>query len=110
MTILYTKAIKSLKVLSWVGICCAGATLFAALAPAHGRRVAEPAPRTPLEFTTIAASSEGVVDSLNNLDRQGWDVMQIIPVWKITNDAGATELQASSYRIFAKRPLKIEAK
>ncbi len=110
MTILHTKAINSLKVLSWVGICCAGATLFAALAPAHGRRVADPAPRPASEFTTIAASSEGVVDSLNNLDRQGWDVMQIIPVWKLSQDAGATELQASSYRIFARRPVKTEGK
>lgn len=110
MTIPQTKAFKSLKVLSWIAICCAAAAIFAAVSPAHGRRIAEPAPRTPLEFTTIAASSEGVVDSLNNLDRQGWDVMQIIPVWKLSQDSGATELQASSYRIFAKRPLKIEAK
>lgn len=110
MTMLQTKSIKSLKVLSWIGICCAAATLFAALAPAHGRRVAEPAPRPASEFTTISASSEAVVDSLNNLDRQGWDVMQIIPVWKLSQEEGVTELQASSYRIFARRPVKIEGK
>lgn len=58
-----------------------------------------------LEYTSVGVSSPNIVEAMNNLDKEGWKVFQVIPIWKFNNDAGQNELVPMSYQVFANRPL-----
>jgi hypothetical protein len=44
--------------------------------------------------------------SMNDLDGQGWEVFQVVPVWQIKNDNADTILAPRAYEVFSRRPEK----
>ncbi len=58
-----------------------------------------------LEYLHQEVKSDAVVQTLNDLDKQGWEVFQVIPSWTIKNDNGETALTPTSYQLFGRRAL-----
>ena len=57
------------------------------------------------EFLNQEVQADTVVESLNDLSKNGWEVFQIIPVWKIAPVPGGDNgLIPKSYQVFARRP------
>ncbi len=64
-------------------------------------------PRPQLEYLNQDIQANLVVESLNELDKQGWDVFTIIPVWKFENQGGDNSgLIPQSYQVFGRRPVQ----
>jgi hypothetical protein len=57
------------------------------------------------EFTEQEVQADAVVQTLNDMSKQRWEIFQVVPAWTIKNANGATELVARSYQIFAKKPV-----
>ena len=92
---------KALPVWAWVLIIVGSATLvFAQFGPGG-----PPKPRLEYHKQEVPAST--FVTTVNDLDGQGWDVFQVVPVWTIErgND-DQTKLVPQAYEVFARRPLK----
>ncbi len=84
---------------------------FLALACAYPFASAQTKPagdphKTRLEYTMVSVVRTDVSETMGNLDKEGWQVFQVVPVWKIGNDNGSGELEAIRYDVFAKRPLE----
>jgi len=58
-----------------------------------------------LEYLHQEVKSDAVVQTLNDLDKQGWEVFQLMPNWTIKNDNGEASLSPTGYQIFGRRPL-----
>lgn len=57
------------------------------------------------EYLREEADAANVVAKLNELDRDGWDVFQVVPVWNVKNDDGSTSLVPQKYQVFGKKAL-----
>ena len=75
---------------------------YAQLAGGGGAVVAH---RPVQEFTHQEVQAAAVVATLNDLSKQGWEVVQIIPSWTIKSEDGTTELHPKFYEVFARRPM-----
>lgn len=62
----------------------------------------DPRPATK-EFTQQEVQAALVVQTLNDLGKQRWEIFQIVPTWTINNANGATEMVPKSYQVFARR-------
>lgn len=63
-------------------------------------------PRSPqLEFTQQEVQAEALVKTCNDLSKDGWDVFQVLPIWKILNQNGENELVPTRFQILGRRPL-----
>jgi hypothetical protein len=75
---------------------------------AYGRAGGEPTQnaqnRTKLEYVSQEVQADGLVQTLNDLDGQGWDVFQVVPHWTIKNENNETAFVPKSYQIFGRRP------
>jgi hypothetical protein len=58
-----------------------------------------------MEYTQQEVQSGGLVEALNALGKQKWDVFQVVPLWKFENNNGEAELTPQRYQILARRPL-----
>jgi hypothetical protein len=83
----------------------AGSTALALAQQAGGER-GDPAARVRLEYLSQEVLADDVVQTLNDLDSQGWDLVQLVPIWTFRNEAGENGLVARSYQVFARRPVK----
>lgn len=85
----------------WAIALVAGSALIA-----HARLGGdEPPDRPRMEYLNQEVQADAVVESLNNLDKQGWDVVQIIPVWKLQEEGAGNTLVPKSYQVFGRRPV-----
>jgi hypothetical protein len=88
----------------WAIALVAGSAVIAS-ARQDGRGGAEKG-RPRLEYLSQEVQSEAIVQTLNDLDGQGWEMFQVVPVWKFRNENGESALEAKSYQVFGRRPLK----
>lgn len=58
-----------------------------------------------LEYLHQEVKSDAVVQTMNELDKQGWELFQIIPSWTIKNDNGEASLAPTSYQLFGRRTM-----
>jgi|GEM_PF-4721596 len=58
-----------------------------------------------MEFTHQEVQAETVVQTLNDLSKQGWEIFQIVPTWTVGNQNGGTELTPKTYQVFGRKPL-----
>ncbi|GAC1308724.1 MAG: hypothetical protein NVSMB14_13210 [Isosphaeraceae bacterium] len=64
--------------------------------------------RQHLEYVREEVEAANVVAKLNELDRDGWDVFQVVPTWNVKNDDGSTSLVPQKYQIFGKKPIVLK--
>jgi hypothetical protein len=62
--------------------------------------------RPVYEYTQQEVQAALLVQTLNDLSKQHWDVFQVIPAWTVRNQNGETELAAKTYQIIARRPME----
>lgn len=92
----------------WLGVglvVLAGMTAVA-FAQFGGAGISPPRPR--LEYLQQEVQADAIVQTLNDLDAQGWDLFQIVPAWSFKNENGEATLVAKTYQVFGRRPLKPE--
>lgn len=66
-----------------------------------------PAAAARQEFLNQEVQADAIVETLNDLSKNGWEVFQILPTWKLNNaDGGDASLVAKSYQVFGRRPVK----
>ena len=87
----------------WVPLCLLLAVAVMASAQLGGGGPASGKPK--LEYLHQEIKSDAVVQTMNDLDKQGWEVFQVIPSWTIRNDNGETSLTPTGYQLFGRRPL-----
>ncbi len=46
-----------------------------------------------------------ITQSLNDFDKQGWEIFQVIPVWQVKNENAETLLVPRAYEVFGRRPI-----
>jgi hypothetical protein len=63
---------------------------------------AKPAPI--FEFTQQEVQAALLVQTLNDLGKQRWEVFQIVPIWTIVNQNAAVEMVPKAYQVFGRRP------
>ena len=86
-----------------------GATLVAValLAAVSRGQVGAPARAASrhLEFSHQQVQADALTQSLNDLDKQGWEIFQIVPTWTVKNENDEAMLVPKSYVIFSRRPI-----
>jgi hypothetical protein len=90
----------------WValGFVCVFATIAWSRQPADAPAAVDQAAR--MEYLHQEVLADSVVQTLNDLDGQGWNIFQIVPTWQFKNDNGENALVPRGYQLFGKRPLK----
>jgi hypothetical protein len=85
--------------------------LLLGLATFAGAQLAQPkpspvnlAPPPVMEFTQQEVQPDALVQTLNDLSKQHWDVFQIVPAWSFKNQNGEAELVPRAYEVFGRRP------
>ncbi len=65
-----------------------------------------PKPASPplMEFTHQEVGAGLILQTLNDLSKQGWEIFQIIPTWTVGNQNGVAELTPKTYQVFGRRP------
>ena len=58
-------------------------------------------PRTLVLFE----SPRRLVQTLNDMGKQHWEIFQIVPTWSINNENNVTEMVPKGYQIFGRRPV-----
>ncbi len=64
----------------------------------------QPGPPRHLEFLHQEVPANTITTTLNDFDKQGWEIFQVIPVWVIKNENADTTLVPKSYEVFGRRP------
>jgi hypothetical protein len=77
---------------------------MATLAFAQFGGAGAPAAKPKMEYLHQEVQSDAMVQTLNDLDGQGWELFQVVPVWSIRTDNGETSLAAKTYQVFGRRP------
>jgi hypothetical protein len=90
----------------WLSLAVVVGTAAVAFAQFGGGGSPPPRPRT--EYLQQEVQADAIVQTLNDLDGQGWDLFQIVPAWSLKNENGEATLVAKTYQVFGRRPLKPE--
>ena len=69
-------------------------------------KLAGAAARPKMEYLHQEVLTAGIVETLNDLDGQGWEVFQVVPVWSIRNQGDNNLLEPKSYQVFGRRAVK----
>lgn len=93
----------------WAALALVGAGTALALAQQAGGDRAAQRPRVRMEYVHQEVQADAVVQTLNDLDSQGWNIFQIVPTWQFKNENSEGALIPKTYQVFGRRPLR-EAK
>jgi hypothetical protein len=88
----------------WASLIVVAGTAAVAYAQFGGAGFPRERPR--MEYLQQEVQADAIVQTLNDLDGQGWDLFQIVPAWTLKNDNGETTLVAKTYQVFGRRALK----
>ncbi|MDR3636678.1 MAG: hypothetical protein P4L84_22940 [Isosphaeraceae bacterium] len=90
----------------WLGVVVLLGAATAAYAQFGGAvqpaKVAEP---PVMEFTEQEVLANQLIQTLNDLSKQHWEVFQIVPAWAVRNQNGEAELVPRAYEVFGRRPV-----
>ena len=64
---------------------------------------ADPPARSRSEYDSQEVRTEALAATLNDLDAQGWEPVQIVPLWTIENENGVSKLSPKTYQVVSKR-------
>jgi hypothetical protein len=74
------------------------------MALAQGKPAKPAAERVRLEYLHQEVQADALVQNLNDLDGQGWEVFQIVPGWAIKSENSESVLVPKAYQVFGRRP------
>jgi hypothetical protein len=67
-----------------------------------------PAAPSTMEYTQQEVLTNSLVDTLNEMGKQHWEIFQVVPVWKVQDQGGGAELVPVRYQILGRRPKAAE--
>jgi hypothetical protein len=76
---------------------------FAQLAGSGAARNAAVSPTW--EYTQQEVQPNSLVETLNDLGKQHWEVFQVLPIWKFQDLGGGAELWPVRYQVLGRRPV-----
>jgi hypothetical protein len=56
------------------------------------------------EYTQQEVQANGLVETLNEMGKQQWEVFQVVPIWKFQDQGGGAEMAPIRYQILGRRP------
>jgi hypothetical protein len=74
------------------------------LAPAQFGGGGGPSVAPTMEYTQQEVQANGLVETLNEMGKQRWEIFQVLPVWKFQDQGGGAELSPVRYQILGRRP------
>jgi hypothetical protein len=86
----------------WVALVLLVMVARVALAQVGGAPT--PRPRVKMEYVHQEVQADAVVQTLNDLDGQGWNIFQIVPTWQLKNENSEGALVPKTYQVFGRRP------
>jgi hypothetical protein len=94
------------KVVSWLALALLAA--LGALAYAQQPNAASTGAQAivHMEYLHQEVQADAIVQTLNDLDGQGWSIFQIVPAWQLKNENGEASLVARTYQVFGRRPAR----
>lgn len=90
----------------WAAVALVSAGTALALAQQAGGDRAAQRSHARMEYVHQDVQADAVVQTLNDLDGQGWTIFQIIPSWQLKNDNGQNDLLPKAYEVFGRRPAR----
>ena len=69
-----------------------------------------PRPAPVLEYTSQEVQANLVDETLTALGKEKWEIFQVLPIYKFTNQNGENELIPQRFRIFGRRPAAAPAR
>ena len=65
-----------------------------------------PGPPKPtlLEYTQQEVQANALVETLNEMGKQHWEIFQVVPIWKFQDQGGGAEMTPVRYQILGRRP------
>jgi hypothetical protein len=55
------------------------------------------------EYTQQEVQANALIETLNELGKERWDVFQVIPVWKFEDKGGGAEMTPVRYQVLGRR-------
>lgn len=83
-------------------VCLTAAWALAQQAKTGG---GEPA-RERMEYVNQEVQANAIIQTLNDLDGQGWSIFQVIPSWQVKGEGGEAALEPRAYIVFGRRPIR----
>jgi hypothetical protein len=74
-----------------------------ALAQHAGKGGTNPPAPTTMEFTQQEVLANSLVETLNEMGKQHWDIFQVVPIWKFQDQGGGAEMTPIRYQILGRR-------
>jgi hypothetical protein len=61
------------------------------------------APQQVQEYTQHEVQANALIETLNEMGKERWDVFQVIPVWKFEDKGGGAEMTPARYQVLGRR-------
>src|SRR4051812_44089932 len=55
------------------------------------------------EYTQQEVQANALVDTLNEMGKEHWEVFQVVPIWKFQDQGGGAEMSPIRYQVLGKR-------
>jgi hypothetical protein len=68
----------------------------------------QPIPRLQ-EYTQQEVQANALVETLNEMAKQRWEIFQVVPIWKFQDQGGGAEMSPVRYQVLGRRP-KVDVK
>jgi hypothetical protein len=100
----------AMRIRSWrvwgVGLLLVVGLTTMAFAQLGGPGAPKTASATPTwEYTQQEVQPNSLVETLNDLGKQRWEIFQVLPVWKFQDLGGGAELSPIRYQVLGRRPI-----
>jgi hypothetical protein len=95
------------KVVSWLALALVAGLGALAFAQQPSALTAGSQAVIHMEYLHQEVQADAIVQTLNDLDGQGWSIFQIVPAWQLKNDNGEATLVARNYQVFGRRPARV---
>ena len=63
-----------------------------------------PKPPPVQEYTQQEVQANALVETLNEMSQQRWEIFQVVPIWKFQDQGGGAEMSPIRYQVIGRRP------
>src|SRR4051794_5150832 len=93
----------AMRIRSWQ-VWFPGLVLFLGLTALASAQIGGGSPAASVkEYTQQEVQSNALVETLNEMGKQNWEIFQVVPVWKIQDLGGGTEMVPVRYQVLGRR-------
>jgi hypothetical protein len=90
------------RIRSWRGLGAGVLLVLGLTTLAYAQYGASPGSRV-IEYTQQEVQANALVETLNEMGKQHWEIFQVVPVWKFQDQGGGAEMAPIRYQIIGRR-------